>query len=62
MKVKFKILNMMRTWESSLYDVLRERLGGSDVDFVYNKYLDKFSDTYKSRNSAEATFGDIKNP
>lgn len=60
MKVKFKILNMMRTWESSLYDVLRERLGGSDVDFVYNKYLDKFSDTYKSRNSAEATFGDIK--
>ncbi|PLX66851.1 MAG: NAD-glutamate dehydrogenase [Denitrovibrio sp.] len=58
-KVKIKILSMMQTWDSSLYDVLRERLGGSEVDHTYNKYLNRFSETYKSRNSAEATFGDI---
>lgn len=59
-RVKRGILAMMRTWESNLYDILRERLGGGDVDTVYNKYIDRFSETYKSRNSAEATFGDIK--
>jgi len=59
-KVKIGILSMMRTWESNLYDVLRERLGGGEVDTVYNKYIDRFSETYKSRNSADATFGDIK--
>jgi len=59
-QVKIKIFDMMRTWESKLYDVLRERFGGSEVDTLYSKYVDIFSDTYKARNSAEATFGDIK--
>lgn len=59
-QVKIGIFTMMRTWESNLYDVLRDRLGGSDVDTVFNKYIDNFSETYRSRNSAEATFGDIK--
>jgi len=58
--VKKDIYSMMRTWESTLYDVLRERLGGSEVDTVYQKYINKLSDTYKARNSAEATFGDIR--
>lgn len=59
-EVKIGIFSMMRTWESNLYDVLRDRLGGSEVDTLFNKYIDNFSDTYRSRNSAEATFGDIK--
>ncbi|MGE4478206.1 MAG: NAD-glutamate dehydrogenase domain-containing protein [Deferribacterales bacterium] len=58
--VKKVIYSMMRTWESTLYDVLRERLEGAEVDTVYQKYISKLSDTYKSRNSAEATFGDIR--
>ena len=58
-KVKAGILSLMRTWESNLYDILRERLSGVDVDTLYNKYISIFSETYRSRNSAEATFGDI---
>ncbi|ADD67640.1 NAD-glutamate dehydrogenase [Denitrovibrio acetiphilus DSM 12809] len=59
-KVKGGIYNMMRTWDSNLYDVIRERLGGSEVDTVYHKYVSMFSETYIARNSAEASFGDIK--
>jgi glutamate dehydrogenase len=58
--VKNSILALMRNWETNLYDLLRERLGGSEVDRIYHKYIDRFSDTYRSRNSAEATFSDIK--
>lgn len=58
-KVKMGILSMMRTWESNLYDVLRERLSGPEVDTIYNKYINRFTETYRARNSAEATFGDI---
>lgn len=58
--VKKVIYAMMRTWESSLYDVIRERMGGAEVDLVYQKYISKLSETYKSRNTAEATFGDIR--
>lgn len=59
-QVRIDIYSMMRTWDSNLYDVLRERLGGSEVDTIYGKYVERFNDTYKSRNSAEATFGDIR--
>jgi glutamate dehydrogenase len=57
--VKIKIFSMMRTWESTLYDTLRERLGGSEVDVIYARYISIFNETYRARNGAEETFADI---
>lgn len=58
--VKNTILAFMKNWETNLYDILRERLGGSDVDSLYHKYVDHFGETYRSRNTAEDAFADIK--
>lgn len=57
--LKNGILSMMRTWETNLYDILRDRLDAADIDRVYAKYSERFTETYKSRNTPEASFIDI---
>ncbi len=57
--LKTGILSMMRTWEANLYDILRDRLDAVDIERVYHKYTERFTETYKSRNTPEASYADI---
>lgn len=57
--LKTGILSLMRDWETNLYDILRDRLEADEIDKVYHKYVDRFTETYKSRNTPEAAYADI---
>lgn len=59
--LKRSIVSMMKEWESYLYDILRERLGGGECDEVYAKYSGLFNESYKARNKPIDAYHDIEN-
>jgi len=57
--LKDDIVSLMRNWESFVYEILRERLGGNKVDIAYEKYVSTFSESYKAKNDADDALEDI---
>jgi glutamate dehydrogenase len=58
-EIKDTIAAMLKDWDSCLYDILRERLGGGECDEVYNAYVPYLNDAYKSKNTPVEAYLDI---
>ncbi|WP_022850521.1 NAD-glutamate dehydrogenase domain-containing protein [Limisalsivibrio acetivorans] len=58
-EIKAGIMSMLKDWDTYLYDMLRERLGGGECDQVFKQYSPHFNEAYKSKNTPAEGYLDI---